>query len=102
MVCHWLLDGARLGYGLVSKDSDLSLADIARLCDVFYIGGTKIGALFGEAVVIINDDIKKIFGILSSKREAYWLKGDYWVFSLKPCLKMAYTMKFPTMLWKWL
>jgi len=46
------LDGARLGYGLAAESNDVSLKDIARLCDVFYIGGTKVGALFGEAVVI--------------------------------------------------
>lgn len=45
------LDGARLGYGLMSKRTDVTLQDIARLTDVFYIGGTKVGALFGEAVV---------------------------------------------------
>lgn len=45
------LDGARLGYALMSEGADFTLSDIARLCDVFYIGGTKIGALFGEAVV---------------------------------------------------
>ncbi len=45
------LDGARLGYGLMSKRTDVTLKDIARLADVFYIGGTKVGALFGEAVV---------------------------------------------------
>ena len=45
------LDGARLGYGLMSREADLSLEDIAELCDVFYIGGTKVGALCGEAVV---------------------------------------------------
>ena len=45
------LDGARLGYGLMSRETDVSLPDIARLCDVFYIGGTKVGALCGEAVV---------------------------------------------------
>ncbi len=44
------IDGARLGYGLAASD-DLTLKDIAQLCDVFYIGGTKVGALFGEAVV---------------------------------------------------
>ena len=46
------MDGARLGYGLAAKGNNLTLKDIARLCDVFYIGGTKVGALFGEAVVI--------------------------------------------------
>ncbi|WP_026498664.1 threonine aldolase family protein [Butyrivibrio sp. WCD2001] len=45
------LDGARLGYGLMSKRTDVTLADIASLVDVFYIGGTKVGAFFGEAVV---------------------------------------------------
>lgn len=45
------LDGARLGYGLMSKSTDVTLPDIASLCDVFYIGGTKVGALCGEAVV---------------------------------------------------
>ena len=45
------LDGARLGYGLMSPGADVSLADVAALCDVFYIGGTKVGALCGEAVV---------------------------------------------------
>lgn len=44
------LDGARLGYGLVSEGTDVMLADLARLTDVFYIGGTKVGALCGEAV----------------------------------------------------
>ena len=55
-VCHefklpLFLDGARLGYGLVSKGTDVTLADLARLNDVFYIGGTKVGALCGEAAV---------------------------------------------------
>ena len=45
------LDGARLGYGLMSSDTDVTLQDVAQLCDVFYIGGTKVGALCGEAVV---------------------------------------------------
>ena len=45
------LDGARLGYGLMSRGTDVTLPDIARLCDAFYIGGTKVGALCGEAVV---------------------------------------------------
>lgn len=49
------MDGARLGYGLASPDSDLTLTDVARLCDVFYIGGTKVGALCGEAVVFTRN-----------------------------------------------
>ena len=55
-VCHTyhmplFVDGARLGYALVSEGTDVTLADLARLTDVFYIGGTKVGALCGEAVV---------------------------------------------------
>lgn len=55
------VDGARLGYGLASEASDLSLQQLAAISDVFYIGGTKQGALFGEAVVINNDNLKKDF-----------------------------------------
>lgn len=53
------LDGARLAYGLASDDVDLTMADIARLTDVFYIGGTKVGALFGEAVVFTKNNTPK-------------------------------------------
>lgn len=65
-VCHQyglplFVDGARLGYGLMSPESDLTLADLARIADVFYIGGTKQGALFGEAVVITSDALKRDF-----------------------------------------
>lgn len=70
-----VIDGARLGYGLASKDSDLSLADIARLCDVFYIGGTKVGALFGEAVVIVNDALKKDFRYFMKQKGGLLAKG---------------------------
>ena len=55
------IDGARMGYGLASEGCDVTLSDIAALADVFYIGGTKQGALFGEAVVIVNDSLKKDF-----------------------------------------
>lgn len=58
---YLFLDGARLGYGLMCKENDLSLEDIAAYTDVFYIGGTKVGALFGEAVVITNDTLKPDF-----------------------------------------
>ena len=51
------IDGARLGYGLCSPECDLTIADLASLCDVFYIGGTKVGALFGEAVVITDESL---------------------------------------------
>ena len=49
-----------MAYGLTSPANDLSLQDYAALCDVFYLGGTKCGALFGEAVVITNDDLKQM------------------------------------------
>ena len=68
------LDGARLGYALAAAD-DLTLPDYARLTDVFYIGGTKLGCLFGEAVVITNDAIKPGFRNLMKQRGALLAKG---------------------------
>lgn len=78
--CHKLglylfLDGARLGYGLMAKNYDVTMKDIARLCDVFYIGGTKVGALFGEAVVITNDALKEDFRYLIKQHGAMLAKG---------------------------
>ena len=58
---YLFMDGARLGYGLMCKENDLTLSDITANTDVFYIGGTKVGALFGEAVVIRNEELKKDF-----------------------------------------
>jgi threonine aldolase len=55
------VDGARCGYGLMSPKNDVTLHDLAELTDVFYIGGTKVGALFGEAVVITSPALKKDF-----------------------------------------
>lgn len=49
------VDGARLGCALTCRDNDLTIQELATLCDAFYIGGTKNGALFGEALVILND-----------------------------------------------
>ena len=69
------IDGARLGYGLVAKDTDLKIEDIPNLCDVFYIGGTKQGALFGEAVVIVNDELKKDFRYNIKQKGAMLAKG---------------------------
>ena len=72
----WLfLDGARLGAALTSPINDLTMADIAALTDVFYIGGTKNGALFGEALVIINDSLKMDFRYLIKQRGAMLAKG---------------------------
>ncbi len=69
------LDGARLGYGLMSAEADLSLSDIARLCDVFYIGGTKIGALCGEAVVFPRGNAPKHFMTMVKQHGAMLAKG---------------------------
>jgi threonine aldolase len=69
------LDGARLGYGLMSRQSDLTIADIARLCHVFYIGGTKVGALCGEAVVFANGCTPERFRSLTKQHGAMTAKG---------------------------
>lgn len=72
---YLFLDGARLGYGLMAPDNDLTLADIASLCDVFYIGGTKVGALFGEAVVIGNEALKQDFRYFIKQKGGMLAKG---------------------------
>ena len=72
---YLFLDGARLGYGLTAADNDVTMEDIARLCDVFYIGGTKVGALFGEAVVISNPAIKEDFRYLIKQHGGMLAKG---------------------------
>ncbi|MBE6621477.1 MAG: aminotransferase class I/II-fold pyridoxal phosphate-dependent enzyme [Ruminococcaceae bacterium] len=69
------LDGARLGYGLMSYDTDLTLPDIAALCDVFYIGGTKVGALCGEAVVFPRGNTPKRFLSTVKRHGALLAKG---------------------------
>lgn len=79
-VCHenglfLYLDGARLGYGLAADGTDVTLQDIARLCDVFYIGGTKVGALFGEAVVVPNAALLHHFFPLIKQHGALFAKG---------------------------
>lgn len=69
------IDGARLGYGLMARGNDVSIEDIARLCDIFYIGGTKVGALFGEAVVVCNNNLLKHFFPLIKQHGALLAKG---------------------------
>ena len=69
------MDGARLGYGLEAPGNDLTLPDIAACCDVFYIGGTKIGALLGEAVVIVNPKLQKDFRYFMKQKGAMLAKG---------------------------
>lgn len=69
------MDGARLAYGLMSRHTDISLCDIAKLCDVFYIGGTKAGALCGEAVVFTKGNTPAHWKNRIKKRGALLAKG---------------------------
>lgn len=69
------IDGARLGYGLASYHNDVTIEELANLCDMFYIGGTKVGALFGEAIVILNDRYKKDFRYNIKQRFGMLAKG---------------------------
>lgn len=79
-ICHeydtpLYLDGARLGYALASDDTDLTLPEITQLVDVFYIGGTKVGALCGEAVVFTKNNKPAHFMTSIKKRGALLAKG---------------------------
>jgi threonine aldolase len=79
-ICHsadipLYIDGARLAYGLAAASNDVTLSDIARLADVFYIGGTKVGALFGEAVVVTNPKLLHHFTPLIKQHGALLAKG---------------------------
>lgn len=69
------VDGARMGYGIMSEKSDITLADMAEICDVFYIGGTKQGFLFGEALVISKNSIKKDFNYIIKRHGGLLAKG---------------------------
>lgn len=69
------IDGARLGYGLAAETNNVDITDFAKLCDAFYIGGTKIGALFGEALVINNDKLKKDFRYIIKQKGGLLAKG---------------------------
>lgn len=69
------VDGARLGYGLESPAADITLQDLAQLCDVFYIGGTKVGALCGEAVVFPRGNAPKDFFTIVKQHGALMAKG---------------------------
>ena len=79
-VCHeykipLFLDGARLGYGLASPESDLTLPLIAECCDVFYIGGTKVGAFLGEAIVFTKNNLPEYFVAHMKQQGALLAKG---------------------------
>lgn len=78
---YLFVDGARMGYGLGSERNDLTLRDFAELCDVFYIGGTKCGALFGEALVITEPSLKYRFKAHMKQNGAVLAKG--WLMGLQ-------------------
>ena len=69
------VDGARLAYALASPENDVTLSDLAELCDAFYIGGTKCGALFGEAVVIPQKGLIPHFFTIIKQHGALLAKG---------------------------
>lgn len=72
---YLFMDGARLGAALTSSENDLRFEDLCTYCDVFYIGGTKNGALFGEAVVIVSDKLKSDFRYMIKQRGGMLAKG---------------------------
>lgn len=78
---YLFVDGARMGYGLAAKGNDITLADYAKYTDAFYIGGTKVGAMFGEAVVISNIAIAEDFRYLMKQRGGMLAKG--WLLGLQ-------------------
>ena len=94
------LDGARLGYGLMSKSADLTLPEIAEICDVFYIGGTKVGALCGEAVVFTKNNTPKHFLTMVSM-EPCLPKGVFSESSLIRCLRAICILQSVPMQLRW-
>jgi len=78
---YLFVDGARMGYGLAAAGNDITLADYAKYSDAFYIGGTKVGAMFGEAVVISNPAIADDFRYLMKQRGGMLAKG--WLLGLQ-------------------
>ena len=72
---YLFLDGARLGYGLRCRENDVTLPDLARFCDAFYIGGTKVGALFGEALVLTHPALREDFRYIIKQRGGMLAKG---------------------------
>ncbi|WP_434793046.1 Low specificity L-threonine aldolase [Terrisporobacter petrolearius] len=71
----FFIDGARMGSAITSEENDLQLCDLVNLCDAFYIGATKNGALFGEALVICNDSLKEDFRYNIKQKGALLAKG---------------------------
>ena len=83
---YLFVDGARMGYGLGAENNDLTLKDFAELTDVLYIGGTKCGALFGEALVITADALKYRFKAYMKQHGAVLAKG--WLMGLQFALML--------------
>ena len=71
------IDGARMGYGLMSPEADITLPELANLCDMFYIGGTKCGAIMGEALVILNPALKEGFRYIIKQHGGLLAKGRF-------------------------
>ena len=78
---YLFVDGARMGYGLGSEVCDMTMAELAELVDIFYIGGTKCGAMLGEAVVIIREELKDHFRSYIKQNGAMLAKG--WILGLQ-------------------
>ena len=72
---YMFLDGARMSYGLAASGNDVTLPVLAKCCDVFYLGGTKCGALFGEAIVITNPELKQDFRYMIKQKGGMLAKG---------------------------
>ena len=86
------VDGARLGYGIMSEANDVQLADLARLTDAFYIGGTKQGMLFGEALVIVNPDLRRDFRYILKQKGGMLAKGR--LLGIQYCAMLEGTLYF--------
>lgn len=74
---YLMIDGARLGYGLASSSNEVTLQELGKLCDIFYIGGTKMGAMFGEAIVITNQTLSHDFRYIMKQRGGMLAKGRF-------------------------
>ena len=83
---YLFVDGARMGYGLGAADNDMTLADFAALTDIFYIGGTKCGALFGEALVITEKKLQYRFKAYMKQQGAVLAKG--WLMGMQFALML--------------
>ena len=92
---YLFVDGARLGYGIAAAGNDVSFGDLGTLCDVFYIGGTKQGALFGEAVVLVNPALQEDFRYLIKQKGGMLAKGRLLGCSFRRCWRSRQSSTFP-------